>query len=430
MPEPWRTDPRIGANARGLVGNAVMALLEGATSSRVLLLADRSRTAGSGDEDSATDAARTLRREIPGAPSLALWGLDLVLDAGASGRVPKSREQLVAQALLPAWRAGAGLVQLSAADKELGYPLAWTRDDRLARPGAWFGGEHWPQWGVLGLLAFSAEAQAHGMLADLRLDPSPARGGSRVELMTAMRFLGRELFDARRSPGGAFSGFLVRDWVTDEDGVFADLVRCFQPNALALDARMRAVPLAGFCTAQDAALGRPAGLEAAGISALWRAAFPPDEVLAAVLDARTRKVPGPHGHGGGSYPDWLATQAADFVRPRAGRGARLVWEGCDPQRDPATFAALLGISLDPLKCAVAGRLLATGAGGWREIQKGFAERVQSGFGAESPLPHDTPFLQTVGCGSAAAAGRCTSTRPAPGASLRGRAVRARSRRRC
>src|SRR5262249_49767190 len=151
-----------------------------------------------------------------------------------------------------------------------------------------------------------------GLLAELRLDPPPARGGSRVELLTSARFLARELFDVRRFPAGAFDGFLVRDWPSDQDGASVDLVRCFQPNATALDALPRALPLAGFERLQDAALGRPSGLEAAGVSELWRNAFPPDEVRAALLDARTRRERGRAGHGGGSYPDWLAIQAADF----------------------------------------------------------------------------------------------------------------------
>src|SRR6185369_1100615 len=137
--------------------------------------------------------------------------------------------------------------------------------------------------------------------SELRLDPPPARAGSRQELTSALRFLARELFDARRAEG-AFTGLLVRDWLPDSDGAFLDVVRCYQPNALAFDARLRALPLAGFAIAQDAALGRPAGLEAAGISELWRDALPHDRVLAAVLDARTRLPAGAHQHGGGSYP--------------------------------------------------------------------------------------------------------------------------------
>jgi len=35
--------------------------------------------------------------------------------------------------------AGASLVDLRIADAELGYPLAWQRDDPLMRPAAWFG---------------------------------------------------------------------------------------------------------------------------------------------------------------------------------------------------------------------------------------------------------------------------------------------------
>lgn len=392
MPEPWRADARIGGNARLLLGNAVRALKSELGKDRVILLVDGLDPAvGAGP----TFAVHPMERDLPGVPTLAAWGLDVPLDAGGQGRLARKREGVLADWVLPSWRAGAGVVQIAPADDELGYPVPWSRDDKLTRPGAWFGGEHWPEWAPRGLGTLVAEIHAKGLLADLRIDPVPARGGSRVEVLTATRFLGRELCDVRRSGARAFDSFFVRAFCSDVDGIALDLVRTFQPGALGFCGELRSVPLAGFAQVQDARVGRLRGLTASGVSEAWRPGFAADEVLAGVVDAHAtpstelvQKKPAL-----GSYLDWIVTQATDFARPRLGRGARLLFEGCDPNRDPATFRAVLGVGLDPLRTATAGRLVATGTGGFRALERELAGPTQPGFGPECELPHDTPFLQ-------------------------------------
>ena len=394
QPEPWRQE-RVGHNARRLLANAVRELAAPRRAPRVALLVDHAAVA----PEREMALPPLAQRALPGAASVPLWGWQVALNDQRAARSPVADTLIVDQMLRPAWRAGAGWTEVRFADQELGYPFAWLPGDRLQRPLAWFGGEHWPEWSARRAQGLAKAAHAHGLLALLDWHPAPARAAGRAEALTVGRFLARELLDLRALGGSAFDGYALRESMPDRDGLLLEVVRAHQPAAIALATALSSEPWPGYADVVHCDYGRPQGLEGAGISAAWRDAFAPPQYLTGVLDARRGKPSAAlwgaaRAHGGGAYPDWLAIQAQDFARARLGMGAALLWHAHNPATlGTGTEEVVHGLSLDPLKAALAGRLLASGRNGFRDLQRASVERVQSGFGSECPLPHETPFLQ-------------------------------------
>jgi hypothetical protein len=338
------------------------------------------------------------RRELPAAPLLAHWGWQVATSFLRQDGAVVGPETVLQDVVLPSFRASADVLDLHLPDRSRGYPLAWSKQDPLHRPGTYRGELSWPEWSPEAIGRLCHEAHARGMLVQALLWPAPAAGGTRPEHLAGLRFLGRELMDVRRLGAAALDGVGLHDRGRDPHGLLLAMVQDFQPSAHVYAVGARPVPVGGAVRAVDADDGRPAGLNAAGISDGFRAGYPGDLYPAATLDARGRRPDvrrwADDALGGGAYPDWIAMQCNDFVRARQGAGAALWWRAHDPDTfAPGAEAAVLGVSLDPVRAAVAGRHLATGQGGWRELQRGFATDVQPGFGAELPLPAGGPFLQ-------------------------------------
>jgi hypothetical protein len=378
LPEPWRGEP-IAGNARRLVDNAITLLAGGRPASVALCV---------GDElpfPAVAPLPPLAQREIPAAPELAHWGLLVALNDEHDSKTPLPPARVLEDAIVRSAKAGASLVALQPADRERGLPLAWSHDDALRRPAGYHGGPFWKDWSARALHELGAQAHERGLHALVAIDQPIVRGGGSIEQLAGAKWLARELLDPRAVGNGAFDGLLLRAGVADAGNHLCGLVGVHGPGAL--------LPKGVL----DARWGRPEGLNAAGLAEGWRLPYHPSEHAGAWLDCRVRRPSPrlwPDASGGGSYGDWIVAQHHDFVRARLGEGAAALWSAYNPHlADEDTLGYVLGVSCAGLQAAVAGRLWATGKGGWRDLQRGFAEPVQGGFGKSDELSHDTPFLQ-------------------------------------
>ncbi|MEO6593959.1 MAG: DUF4350 domain-containing protein [Planctomycetota bacterium] len=347
-------------------------------------------------ERCAREAAVPSTADMPMAPLLAHWGWQARLSGELGAR---SAEEVVHEALLPSWLAGADLLELDVADAERGVPFAWSTSDPLKRPESWRQDASLPAWDAAAIGRLANESHARGMLLQAVFDPLPV-GERATERLVALRFLARELACVRRLGSAAIDGFGVRQWWADASGYGSAMVQDFHPGAFVYSSGEQVPPLVGGLRAADADDGAPRGLGAAGLSAQWRDGFAADLFPLGVLDARANRDRTAPGHvaggvaGGGSHADWIVTQANDFVREHRGLGGAMWWRHYDPRTlDVDSAAYVNGISLEPLRAAVAMSLAATGRDGYRAAAAGLLDPVQRGFGAEVGAPAAVHVLQ-------------------------------------
>lgn len=382
MPEVDNADATLAGNARALLANAVRWLGNGSGAPVPVWRLEPAPGLGP-----PAPLPPLGQRELPAAPLLAHWGVEVAVGDVADVLPPAA---VVDDVLLPTWRAGADLSSLDLGDRERRLPLPWPADDPLRRPPGWRGDAFWPDWGPAAVAALAREAHARGMLLQLALPDLPLQPGPVAGQLAGLRFLARQLGDRRRLGDGAIDGVALQRWFDDRSGLAVAMLQDYQP--LGFVQRLGAAVLGGGVRAVDADDGRPLGLLGSGLSAQWRDGFPADEFATGRLDCRQRPG-GRDGLGGGSAADWLLTQCNDFVRRRLGRGASLWWRGLDASATPQLAAYLAGISQEPLRAAVATSCFATGVGGWRDAERQLHDGLQPGFGAELAVPAATHLLQ-------------------------------------
>lgn len=365
LPDLAAEDATVRANARAFVGRCA-ALLQGG---QAMALVDLPVPPVDEPQD------------LPGVPLLAHWGWQAPL-ATADGTV-RTPDEVLTTALLPSWLAGADLCELDLLQPGRGAPLGWSAQDPIKPPAGWQVDPRLGPWNAGALAQLAAEAHARGMLAQASLDPLPVADRA-ADRLVALRFLARELADRRRLGDGAFDGFGLRAWWPDTQGYGVAMVQDFQPGAFLYRAGERVADLAGGLRALDAQDGAPRGLPFAGLSSTWRDGFPADAFPLGVLEAR----------GDGATGDWIVTQANDFVRARRGRGGAMWWRSHDPAQWSADAQAYVeGVSLEPLRAAVAMRLAATGSDGLRAAAAALLRPAPPGFGGEVAAPAAVHALQ-------------------------------------
>lgn len=346
-----------------------------------------------GEESVPGSLAPLSARPIPGQNLAAGWGWEFGPRLRAVGDHVQAAVELVDRVLLPSWRAGATLADLRLGSADDGYPIAWSSGDPIRRPPS-YGEAFWTGWSSEAVGSLAAEAHRRGMLLRTRLDPVPAgradlQGDGGGQALAALRFLARELGDVRGLGDAAIDGLGVGAWPQDGGTPTLEIVEGYHPGAQVYATGLDQDRRLGLVGVADARWGQPAGVPAAGTSDRWR--LPIGGQRAARLDAG-ETVPA-DGIGGGSFGDWIVAQAHSFVRRQLGRGPVMWWRAAGEGLDARTRAYVEGVSLDPLRAAVAGRLMATGVGGWRDLMAQLYAPVQDGFGAEVPWPAHTPFLQ-------------------------------------
>lgn len=321
-------------------------------------------------------------------PLLPQWGW---LVAGPAAAKERSANDVLTEVLLPSWQHGAASIEFELTDTFGRAAEPWLRDDPLKPAPSWRApadGAAWPR-GELAQMA--AEAHGRGLYAFGGFDPLPV-GDVPAERLVAMRYAARQWADLRRLGAGALDGFAVRTWFPDRSGLAVSMLQDFAPAA-SLQLRGERTPtLAGAMRCLDAADGAPRDLPLPGISERWRNGFPADVFPCGVLDARSFALGAEVGQL--ATTDWLMTQANDFVRARAGRGGALWWRRHDPRvLTPDMLAMVHGLSLEPLRAAVATPLAATGRDGLRAAAAKLLPEAPPGFGAEVDAPAAVHVLQ-------------------------------------
>lgn len=334
-----------------------------------------------GEEDAAVAVPPTM-------PLLPHWGW---LVGGPADRREHGADQVRDDVLLPSWQHGADLIDLELTDGLGRAAEPWPSDDPLKPAPTWRAAADAQLWPRGDLARTAAEAHGRGLLAFGSFDPLPV-GDVPAERLVALRFAARQWADLRRAGAGALDGFSVRTWFPDRSGLGVSMLQDFAPAALLQQRGERMPMLAGAVRALDAADGAPRDLPLPGVSRHWRNGFPADVFPFGVLEARTLAVAGDAGQL--AAPDWLVTQANDFVRERRGRGGALWWRRMDPRVLSAdTLAMVHGLSLEPLRAAVAMPLAATGRDGLRAAAARLLAEAPPGFGAEVEAPAAAHVLQ-------------------------------------
>lgn len=337
-------------------------------------------------------------RAVPGASLLAHWGWEAAVHDETAPRGPS---QVLDDVVLPGFLGGATVLALDLVDPQRGLPLPWAETDPLARPEHYLGSAFARGWTGDAVPQLLREAHARGQLVQVLLDPPPG-GAAPQPRLAALRYLARQWADLRRlGADRALDGVALRQWFDDPRGFGVAMLQDFQPAAHVVRLGERVPALGGAIGALDGRDGAPAGLRAAGLARGWRDGFPADVHPVGYLDCRARRPSRSLGgatdgdaSAGGSYGDWIARQATDFVRARRGRGGAMLWSRHDPATMTAdTEAYVTGVSSEPLVAAVAARCTATGRDGWRAAQRALLPEVQPGFGEGLPVPAATVMLR-------------------------------------
>ena len=384
LPALDHDDPRVRSNARGFVARC--AKWAGADTRDVVLL---------GVRDRAPALAATPADGPPIVPLLSHWGWQASRYDGADDAAARPVEEVVDEVLAESFRHGADVLELTLADPEHGGGIAWSPKDPIARPDSWRGPKGDAAWPQRAYRDLAVEAHARGMLLLGGLDSLPV-GDRAAERMVALRMHARELADTRGLGAGAFDGFGLRQWVEDRRGYGVAMVQDYQPAATLYCAGERAPTLGGGLRALDADDGGVRGLGLSGVAKGWRDGFSGDLFPVGVLDARARadRFPGRGVRGGGSYGDWLAEQLNEFTRDRRRLGGVALWRRHDPRTlGPRTVDYVHGLSMEPLRAAVATPLTSTGSDGLRAAAAALLEEEAPGFGASVEAPAATHVLQ-------------------------------------
>ncbi|MCK5943509.1 MAG: hypothetical protein KAI24_16120, partial [Planctomycetes bacterium] len=299
------------------------------------------------------------------------------------------------EALVPSFGHGADVLELTLTDAQHGAPLGWSAKDPIEVPVSWRGQQAGGGWAGGGFQALADEAHSRGMLLFGGIDPLPV-GDRAAERLVALRMHARELAGLRRFGSGAFDGFGLRQWWHDPAGYGVAMVQDYQPAAALYCAGERAPALGGGLRAVDADDGGLRGLSLSGVAAGWRDGFAGDLYPVGVLDARLLpdRFPGNGVRGGQSHGDWLLQQINGFARERRLGGGTALWRRHDPRTLGArTEDYVHGLSMEPLRAAVATSLAATGRDGVRAAAAALLDEAPAGFGASVDAPAAVHVLQ-------------------------------------
>ncbi|MCA8977342.1 MAG: hypothetical protein KDC98_21650 [Planctomycetes bacterium] len=390
VPELENGNATIAGNARRLLRN-LLALANDGSGEAVMIHVPAARPPALPDL-----AADFAAREVPMHPLLAHWGWSAsIAPAGDRDRL-RDVDDIIDEVLVPSWIRGADLLELEACHPDRGLPLVWPEQDTMRRPEGYRGDAFQGAFDATAFGQIANEAHGRGMLVQAFLDPLPF-GEQANERLASLRFVARQLACVRRLGARALDGFGVRRWLVDGGGYSRAMVQDINPAAFLYGAGEQFPSVAGSLRALDAEDGALRGLAASGLSSRWRDGFPRELCSLGVLDARVeRALPSRAGptRGGGSYGDWIVTQANDFVRARQADGAALWWRTHDGETLGRLGAAYVqGISLDPLRAAVAMQLAATGENGYRAAAAKLVRAAPAGFGAELPVQAAVHVLQ-------------------------------------
>lgn len=389
LPQVGHRDERIRDNARGFVRRCAAWAAAGARELVLLRAPERS------SPPLPSVATVAGRRGPPIVSLLAHWGWQASIFDGDQPESARAVEELVSDVLAPSYRQGADVFELGLTDAARGSALAWRARDPIAPPTSWREGPGARAWATADFRELAVEAHERGLLLLGGFDPLPV-GDRWEERLVALRMHARVLAGARRLGAASFDGFGLRQWWQDPGGYGVAGVQDYHPAATLYCAGEQAPTVGGALRAMHADDGALRGVEMAGLAGGWRDGFPGDLFPVGVLDARARpdRFGGLGVRGGGSHPDWLVAQLHDFTRARRLGGGTALWRRHDPRTlGPRTQAYVQGLSMEPLRAAVAMPLAATGRDGLRAAAAALFEEPPPGYGATVDAPAAAHVLQ-------------------------------------
>lgn len=335
----------------------------------------------------------------PRLPYLAHWGWHGQIDYQRGGKesvdLDYFRERIVDESAV--W--GANLLEFYPPDMQQGYPFTWDEDDPIPRPERYWGGGFDPLWNLERAHELVRYAQSRGFLVHTFNHPNPVHGDLDVHVVyaehTARDFANPLLYGS----DAALDGFGVEWFPSDREGLITAALWKYNPGAYQHSTAILPAFTPNFSGTLMCAFGRLGSLNACGFSDQWRHVFHPPLYLSYQADCRTRKPSrrdwgGWAYYGGGSYPDWILRQVNGFCRERLELDSAIWWLG-EPEStlDPRYREYVYGISMDPIRCAVACELWATGRGGYRQTIAELSPDPPPGFTAGADEPFDAAIVQ-------------------------------------
>ena len=346
-----------------------------------------------------TPLAPWWQRRGPQLPFVAHWGWHAAVSYQRADRQAIDADYMQRHVLVESAAWGANLVEFYAPDMKLGYAWPWADDDPIPRPARYWGSAFEPRWAPEPTRATTRLAHAYGMLVQSFHHPDPVRGELPVYAdfseWAAREFANPLLYGQAASWDG-----LGCEWFpADRQGLLTERLWRYNPGAYQYSTSILPAYTPNFSGALMCAFGRLGRINACGFSAQWRDLYHPPLFLGYQADCRSHKPSsrdwgGWALYGGGSFPDWLLMQANDFCRERLELDAALWWLG-----EPAATLApqyrqyVYGISMDPIRCAVACGLWSTGRGGYRDVVQGLSADPPPGYASGPAVPMRTAMLQ-------------------------------------
>jgi hypothetical protein len=335
----------------------------------------------------------------PRLPYIAHWGWHGQIDYQRGGQqsidLDYFRTRIVDESA--AW--GANLLEFYPPDMKLGFPFAWEKDDPIARPERYWGGGFDPLWDLPTARELIRHAHSRGFLVHSFNHPNPVRGPFE-DFVAYTERTARDLANPLlHGPEAALDGFGTEWFPSDREGLITETLWKYNPGAYQHSTAVLPAYTPNFSGTLMCAFGRLGSLNACGFSDQWRDVYHPPLYLSYQADCRTRKPSrrdwgGWARYGGGSYPDWILRQVNGFCRERLELDSAIWWLGEPESTLHSRYREYVyGISMDPIRCAVACKLWATGRGGYRQTIAELSPDPPPGFAAGSDQPFDSAILQ-------------------------------------
>jgi hypothetical protein len=335
----------------------------------------------------------------PNLPYIAHWGwhgqIDYQRPRRESAGIDYFKSAIVDESA--SW--GANLLEFYTPDMTHGFPMGWSDNDPIPRPETYWGGLFDPLWPRTEMYELTEYAHRRGMLIHSFFHPNPVGGDIGVFAaftektwrdMSNPLLLGWE---------HSWDGFGWEWFPADQEAVITSALWKYNPGTYLHSTAILPAYTPNFSGAWMCARGRLGGINACGLSDSWRHVLHPPLYLAYQADCRskrpsTREWGGWAGYGGGSYPDWILRQVNDFARDRLDADSAIWWLGEPESTLPPEYRDYVyGISMDPIRCAVACSLAATGEGGYRETVVRLSADPPPGYVSGPPFPQSTSILQ-------------------------------------
>ncbi|MBE7561198.1 hypothetical protein HS125_20505 [bacterium] len=353
-------------------------------------------------------------RRHPGLPFIAHWGWHGQITYQRAAKESVGLEYYRTRMIDEPHRWGAHLLEFytPGTHEGRGYPFDWKSDDPIAPPRSplRYWGSSWdPLWSWENARRLYQLAHERDMLVQLFYHPNPItaeRGGSPDSAALAAAYEDFAELQAREMQNGLLFGWRSSHdgvgsewWPADASGRYMRKIWMYHPGSYRYSTAILDKTGPYFAGTWMCAFGRTGGINACGYGDLWRYVYHPPLYLSYQADCRSMKPSsrewgGWANYGGGSTPDWLLRQVNDFCRDRLYLDSSIWWLG-----EPSSTLReedrvyVYGISMDPMRCAVAATLRAVGSDGYRKKARETVPGVPENYVCDEPYPQDTAFVQ-------------------------------------